>query len=213
MCVKIHPWKFDCQNQNTNWFKCLMPLQSFTLALRSNLIRHDYLSVKDSEKQLGGEVTGLNEEMSVKQNAPNRNDELLSVFFFLSFFISFCPLLLSSPADQISVILTSLVRRSWDTLRQCWERISVEFNLDQCFSPRRWNFFSSIKWVKYYSVAWSYGSEVWRRVLSVTHFSLMAFCRLSSGLVLFYCCQGSWEFQADKMIAGSIATLSGRLFQ
>lgn len=59
-------------------------------------------------------------------------------------FICFCPVLLSSPAGQISVILTSLVRRSWDTPRQCWERISVEFNLDPCFSPRRWDFSSSI---------------------------------------------------------------------
>lgn len=130
-----------------------------------------------------------------------------------SLFISSCPVLLSSPAGQISVILTSLVRRSWDTLRQCWERISVEFNLDQCFSPRRWNFFSSINESNTTSSPRSDGSEVWLHVLSVTHFSLMAFCPLSSGLVLFYCRRESWEFHAEKMIAGSIATLSGRLFQ
>lgn len=133
----------------------------FFLGLGSSLIRDDYLSVEEREKPLGGGVTGLNGEMSVKQNVSNNNDELLSGFhlsccfsrpLFPSFspssrpslFISSCPVLLSSPAGQISVILTSPVRRSWDTLRQCWERISVEFNLEQCFTPRRRNSFSSI---------------------------------------------------------------------
>lgn len=54
-------------------------------------------------------------------------------------FSSSYPLLLSLPAGQVFLILTSLLRRSWDSLRQCWERISVEFNLDQCFTPRRRN--------------------------------------------------------------------------
>lgn len=120
---------------------------------------------------------------------------LSSLFFVLLLhtphcflFISSYPLLLSLPAGQVFLILTSLLRRSWDTLRRCWERISVEFNLDQCFTLRRRNSSLFYRWVKYYSVPWSDRREGWRGVLSVSHFLLIGFCLLSSGSVLFCCC-------------------------
>lgn len=54
----------------------------FFLGLGSSLIRDDYLSVEERERErpLGGGVTGLNEEMSVKQNVSDNNDERLSGF-------------------------------------------------------------------------------------------------------------------------------------
>ena len=57
--------------------------------------------------------------------------------------------LLLPPPGQAFLIMTFLLQRSWDTLRQRWERISVEFNLDLCFTQRQWNsslFYRSVKY-------------------------------------------------------------------
>lgn len=57
--------------------------------------------------------------------------------FHIHFLPISCVLLL--PPGQAFLIVTFLLQRSWDTLRQHWERLSVEFNLDLCFTPRQRN--------------------------------------------------------------------------
>lgn len=76
-----------------------------------------------------------------------------------------CLLLL--PPGQPFLIMTFLLQRSWDTLRQHWERISAEFNLDLCFTPRLWNSSLFYRSVKYCPIPWSDRREVWQDVLSV----------------------------------------------
>lgn len=93
---------------------------------------------------------------------------------------------------QAFLIMTFLLRRSWDTLRQRWERISVEFNLDLCFTLRQWHSSPSYRWVKYCPVPWSDRREVWQGVLSVNQFLLIGLCLLSSRSILF-CCQWCWD--------------------
>lgn len=53
------------------------------------------------------------------------------------------------PPGQPFLIMTFQLQRSWDTLRQHWERINVEFNLDLCFTLRQWSpslFYRSVKY-------------------------------------------------------------------
>lgn len=98
-----------------------------------------------------------------------------------------CFLLL--PPGQPFLVMTFLLQRSWDTLRQHWERISAEFNLDLCFTPRQWDSSLFYRSVKYCPIPWSDRREVWQGVLSVCQsLLLIRFC-LSSSWSILSCCQ------------------------
>lgn len=99
----------------------------------------------------------------------------LSPLFHHCFLSPHIPLFTFSPPPvQPFLTLAFLPQRSWDTLRQCWQRIRVEFNLDLCFNPRQWNSSLFYKSVKYCLVPWSDRREIWLGILSVKFFNYVS---------------------------------------
>lgn len=93
------------------------------------------------------------------------------------------------PPSQPFLLMTFMLQRSWDTLRQRWERISVEFNLELCFTPRQWNSSPIDQWNIALSLE-AIGGELWHGVLSVCQ---SGFTNTCLPLSILFCCQWCWD--------------------
>lgn len=110
---------------------------------------------------------------------------LLCLLFLSSLLLSYFPHPSSPspaflPPGQPFPTMTCMLLRSWDTLRQRWERISVEFNLVLRLNPRQWNPSPMYQWNIALSLQVKGGRVDAAFFLSVNQFLLIhvCFCRL-----------------------------------